>query len=502
MKGPILLGYQRRLFLASAPLVVVEKSRRIGATWALAAKMVDQAARSKAAGGCDGIYMSTSQRLGRVFMRDCARWVKALGVAVESEGATVGAEVLKDEIRFASGHTITAVPSNPESVRGMGGDTVIDEAAFHLDLEEILKAADALSDWGGRLTVVSTHNGDSNRFARLVEECREGHRVADLHRITIHDALADGLHVRRCELRGEVWTPESEAEWLARKAKGWGFAEEYEVIPASGAGVYFPRTVVEEAGDEGLKVVRWDCPPDFLQRSKGDQSAAVGGWLAANLAPRLAALPRDELYYLGADVGRSGDGDLSVFVLLGVMPRSAERTARIVVELRGVPFDEQWEILRMIGQQAPRLVGGGVDRVGLGAWIAEKAERHFGPERVEAVALSEAWYLAAMPKLRSALDEGVLHQPADQDIEADLQLVRLVNGVPKMPRDMRTKCSRTGRQRHGDYAVALAMANERVPYPGASEFREVSREPDAVERFMDRGRREERSGRGARRRGL
>lgn len=506
MRDPILLGYQRRLFTASAPLVVVEKSRRIGATWALAAKMVDQAARAKGSGGCDGIYMSTSQRLGRIFIRDCARWAEAMGLAAARAGGSLGVEVLKDELRFASGHTITAVPSNPESVRGMGGDTIIDEAAFHQDLEEILKAADALSDWGGRLTVVSTHNGDANPFARLVEECREGARRADLLRITIHDAMADGLHRRRCELRGEPYTAASEADWLARKAASWGFAEEYEVIPSSGAGVYLPRVIVEGAGDEALRVIRWDCPADFIRRPRRDQEHAAAEWMTSSLWPTLSGLPRDELYYLGADVGRSGDGDLSVFVLLGVKPITGERTVRAAVELRGVPFDEQWMILRELGERAPRLIGGGVDKVGLGAWIAEKAERTFGPERIEAVALGEPWWLGALPKLRSALDEGLVRQPADRDIEGDLMLVRVINGVPKLQRDQRTKCSRTGRQRHGDYAVALALANERVQPTGPSGFRALPREHEAaVERFMDRPRRDEAAmtpGRGGRRGGL
>ena len=378
----------------------------------------------------------------------------------------------------------------------MGGDTVIDEAAHHLDLEQILKAADALSDWGGRLTVVSTHNGDQNPFARLVEECRNGGRRADLVRITIHDALADGLHRRRCELKGVPWTAASEAEWVSRKATGWGYQEEYEVIPSSGAGVYLPRMILEGCRDDGLRVIRWDCDADFLARTRTEQERQARAWMAESLAPTLAGLPRGEHYYLGADVGRSGDGDLSVFVLLGVSPATGIRRARAVVELRGVPFDEQWEILRALGQGAPRLIGGGVDRVGLGGWLAERAERTFGPERIEAVAISEAWWLGALPKLRSALDEGLVRQPADLDLEADLGLVRVSNGVPKLHRDVRTRCSRTGRQRHGDYAVALALANERVPPVIGGEFRPVrdrddlgDDDDDAVRRHRTAGRR-------------
>ena len=40
---------------------------------------------------------------------------------------------------------------------------MIDEAAFHDDLPELLKAALAFTMWGGVVRVISTHNGATIR---------------------------------------------------------------------------------------------------------------------------------------------------------------------------------------------------------------------------------------------------------------------------------------------------------------------------------------------------
>ena len=474
MIGPILLPYQQRLFADRSRVVVVEKSRRIGATWALAAKQVDLAARSRRAGGRDCIYQSTSQRLGRTYIRECSRWVGAMEVAARSAGGTLGAELLKDEIRFASGHSIKAIPSNPEAIRGEGGDTLIDEGAHHLDLEELLAAADAVGDWGGSLTIVSTHSGDANPFARLVEEVRAGERPASLHRITIHDALADGLHRRRCELRGEEYTPASEAAWLADKSRSWGFAQEYEVIPSGGGGQYIRRSLVEEAASDACAVVRLEPSEDMTTIGAAAREAIIQAFIGGELAPRLALLRRDRVHYLGGDVGRSGDGDLSAFTVLEADTKTSYREARLVVELRGVPFDQQWDVLFALGRGVPHLVGGGVDKVGIGAWLAERAELHLGA--VRAVPLTKEWYLSALPKLRVAYEEGALGQPDDQDLATDVTRFRIENGRPFLPKT-KTRCSRTGRQRHADFGISLALANEQVPLPGIYDFRSAQRTP-------------------------
>ncbi|MCM4741374.1 hypothetical protein MMO21_28185, partial [Escherichia coli] len=93
------------------------------------------------------------------------------------------------------------------------GDVVIDEAAFHESLDELLKAAMALTMWGARVRIISTHNGVDNLFNQYIQEAREGRKDYSVHRITLDDAIADGLYRRICYVTGREWSPESEQKW-------------------------------------------------------------------------------------------------------------------------------------------------------------------------------------------------------------------------------------------------------------------------------------------------
>lgn len=53
-------------------------------------------------------------------------------------------------IRFSSGFQVTALSSRPANIRGLQGIVVIDEAAFHQDVQGVLDAATALLIWGAR----------------------------------------------------------------------------------------------------------------------------------------------------------------------------------------------------------------------------------------------------------------------------------------------------------------------------------------------------------------
>ena len=93
---------------------------------------------------------------------------------------------------------------------------MIDEAAFHDNLPELLKAALAFTMWGGRVHVISTHNGAENPFNEMVNDIRAGRRPFSLHRVTLDDAIADGLYHRICTKAGRRYSIAGEREWRAR----------------------------------------------------------------------------------------------------------------------------------------------------------------------------------------------------------------------------------------------------------------------------------------------
>ena len=220
----VLLPYQQRAVAAimELPVVVIEKSRRIGLTWGIAAASVLLSASSRSAGGMDTLYLGYSLDMAREFIDTAAMWAKAFAQAAceveeclfkDTKPDGSSDDILAYRIVFASGYEIMALTSRPRSLRGRQGMVILDEAAFHDQLGEVMKAALALLVWGGKVVVVSTHDGDTNPFNLLCEEIRKGNKPYGLIKITFDDALADGLYRRICLVQGKEWSPEAENEW-------------------------------------------------------------------------------------------------------------------------------------------------------------------------------------------------------------------------------------------------------------------------------------------------
>jgi len=157
----VLLPYQQQLLrtVAANSVTWCEKSRRTGATWALAADGVLSSGVARTAGGMDTLYIGYNLDMAREFIDACGDWARAFMPAIAEaeeflfkDAAQPGEAdqfIQAFRIRFASGFEITALSSKPRSLRGRQGKVIIDEAAFHDDLEELLKAAFALLIWGG-----------------------------------------------------------------------------------------------------------------------------------------------------------------------------------------------------------------------------------------------------------------------------------------------------------------------------------------------------------------
>lgn len=178
----VLLGYQRRLLETTAahPVVVVPKSRRIGATWGIGADAALTAGAARDAGGMDVLYIGYNLDMAREFIDVCAMWAVAFAQAATAVGEFLFDDVNPADpadtkaiqafrIRFASGFEVVALSSRPRSLRGRQGCVILDEAAFHDDLEGLLKAAFALLIWGGKVLVISSHNGEAT-FGDLVRK--------------------------------------------------------------------------------------------------------------------------------------------------------------------------------------------------------------------------------------------------------------------------------------------------------------------------------------------
>lgn len=246
-RGDLLLGYQARtldLLFAGTALLVIEKSRRIGLTWGVAAFAALKAAAAASAGGSNVWYMGYDKDMTLEFIEVCAMWARAFGLVageIEEEDVLEADEkgVKAFSIRFASGFRITALPSVPRALRGKQGIVIIDEAAFHKNVDEVIKSAMALLIWGGQVVVISTHDGVANAFNRLLDEIRAGKRAGKTMTITFADAMADGLYERIAlvaQTKGTTIPPKDEWEAGIRASYGEDAAEELDCVPKIGSG--------------------------------------------------------------------------------------------------------------------------------------------------------------------------------------------------------------------------------------------------------------------------
>lgn len=101
-----------------------------------------------------------------------------------------------------SGFCVEALSTRPEIVRGLQGVVVIDEAAFHGNFREVLDAVNALLIWGGKIRIISSHNGVQDPFNELIKEDRTGKVPYSIHKATFGDAIRNGLFKRVCFTKG------------------------------------------------------------------------------------------------------------------------------------------------------------------------------------------------------------------------------------------------------------------------------------------------------------
>ena len=497
----VFIRYQQELMssVSHHAVTVAEKSRRTGYSWSAAAIAAMTASSAASAGGMDVFYMGYNLEMAREFIGYVGDWAKTLSVAA----GEIGEEIFTDpdhpekeikafRVEFASGHKVLALPSAPRSLRGMQGLVIIDEAAFHDNLDEVIKAAMALLMWGGKVLIISTHNGDANPFNVLVQDIRAGRKPFNLLRCTLDDALADGLYRRICLVTKKEWSEQAEQEWRADLMAKYGSAADEELlcIPSQGSGAYLSAALIEARMKEGIPVLRLELPGSFLMMAEHLRVAEINDWCEQNLKPELAKLDASCPHVFGHDFGRKRD--LSVFWTLAIGADLVLRTP-FVLEMRNVPHEAQKQILFYILDRLPNFRAGKLDAGGNGSFLAEVALQKYG-ERIEAVMLSEPWYREHMPRMKAAYEDGSIVIPKDRDTLDDLRLLKLIRGVGRVP-DERT--GEKDKKRHGDAAIACALAvaaskaepeefgYQAVPRPGAQlgagRFHETAEEANAAD---------------------
>lgn len=473
-----LLKHQREWIADPAPLKIGPKGRRTGMTFAEAHDHVLIAAASKAAGGDHCWYIGDTAEKGREYIATCAAFAQTIARELctieehlfedqeeQPDGTVKTRQVTAWRIRFASGHRITGLSSRPAAIRGLQGVVVIDEAAFHNDVGKVLEAVLALLIWGGRVRIISSHNGALNAFNTLVKEAESGKFPASVHHVPFDTAVANGLYERVCYARG--WPPSvaGKIAWYNQIRSAYGtrtaaMREELDAVPREDSGTMLALALIEAAMVPEYTVCRWEKPaPDgqgreFVDWPEGRRRAQMAAWIEEHVQPALDALPAQWVYGVGGDFAMRQDR--SAFAV-GYADQQLVRHVPLLVEARECPYDQQRQLLWHICDflRAKRRLGHGVlDAAGNGMVLAQEARQRYGADRIVELIASDAWLRVHSTQLKTAFEDRTIRIGKDLDVRNDLHQFRLVNGVGRIPSDVR-KTGTDGGRRHADAAIAI-----------------------------------------------
>ena len=227
------------------------------------------------------------------------------------------------------------------------------------------------------------------------------------------------------------------------------------------SGAWLSAPLIEARMTVKVPVLRLELPQNYLHLHRLEQAMLMAPFVKA-LADQAAALDLTPHYAFGFDFGRVSD--LSTVSLLAV-EQGLKRREALSVEMRNVPGDEQKMIVASILDHVrDRLIGAAFDATGMGWTVAEDMGRKFGLREdhaegsglIMAVKFTEEWYRLHMPPLKAAFEDDAIALIADEFHLADLRMVKLVRGIARVPQ---LREGETGKKRHGDYAIALALAH-------------------------------------------
>lgn len=486
LAGGVLMAHQAEWVSIDAPIKVCPKGRRTGITFSEALDDTLIAASRRSAGGQNIFYIGDTKEKGLEFVGYVAHFARVIAEAQGGGNSRIEEFIFKDQqpdgstkditayrIRFASGFAVVALSAKPASIRGLQGIVVIDEAAFHPKVAGVLEAATALLIWGGKIRVISSHNGKKNPFNQLVRDIEMGQYGPDakVYTATFDDAVRNGLYERVCLMTRQQPTPEGKKKWYTQIRQLYGprkaaMREELDAIPRDGAGASIPGVWIDRAMREVRPVLRLTLDDDFVRLPDQVRRDYASSWIKQHLQPLQATLDKTQQHVFGQDYARHRNFTEFTPVAL---TQQLKRVVPFVVELHNVPSRQQEQILWALIEGLPRFAGGSMDATGPGQQMAEYTADRFGHGMIHQITLNVGWYSAWMPKLVQRFEDDHIDLPRDATLEGDLRCVEDVDGIPRVP-DVNTRDLKDPELfRHGDFAISLALA-EHAALNLSSEF--------------------------------
>lgn len=459
-------------------LCIAEKGRRTGVTYATAKDDAITAASSRKAGGDNIFYIGDTKEKGLEFIGYCAHMAKVMAMAMAENWNGVEVFLFDDQvvdpitktvtsrqitsyrIRFASGFQIVALSSNPANVRGLQGIVNIDEAAFHSDVKGVIDAASALIIWGGKIRIISTHNGAKNPFNQLIKDAQKGLNDFKVFKVFFDDAVDNGLYERVCMVKG--WTPsvEGKKDWY-KKARGvYGsnkaaMLEELDGIPREGSGVAIPGILIEARMFDKRPILRLTLNDEFALKSDEYRRSWCQDWISKYLDPILQTLNPNNRHVYGSDYARHCD--FAAITPLEIKPNLV-RSCPFIIEMHKVPTRQQEQILWHMIDGLPRFGKGSMDAGGNGATLAEYTSDKYGHSIIDQVHFTNAWYRDNMQPFVDSFSDGTIEIPKNDNVLNDIRALERIDGIVKLPALKNNDTESKELKRHGDTATALALA--------------------------------------------
>lgn len=395
-REPLTTAYQADWVEDNSRLIIAEKSRQIGWSWAEALKIDLNLSLDTAR--LDHWVSSRDEIQARLFLDDCKGFAEILQMAAKD----LGEQVIDDKggsalvLEFANGRRVHSMSSNPDAQAGKRGGRTLDEFGLHRDPRRLYDIAYPGITWGGALSIFSTHRGTGNFFNSLVNEIKhEGNpKGFSLHTVTLQHALDDGFLYK---LQKKL--PKTDARQQMDEGAYFNFIK---------AGCTSTESFLQE----------YMCQPD-------DDAAAFITWEMITACEDKGALKGFNYLetcanplYVGVDVGRKKDLTvIDVEEKVGDVLWERQR-----IELSKKTFAEQeFELYRILA--LPQVKRACIDGSGLGMQLAERAKERFG-YKVESITFTGPVKEELAFPLRAAHEDRTLRYAPDARLRADLRGIK------------------------------------------------------------------------------
>ncbi len=431
----LLLNYQKAWVSDKSKFRIYIKSRRIGITWGTALKAVIDGLTTKN----DTIFSSADYKTAKEFLGYCKKFAMACNIVCRDD---FGGEVIDEKefsnewITLPNGNKITIVSSNPTALRGLGGNVVLDEFAWHQDQEALYTAAASLPDWGGQLSILSTHNGAGTVFNDIVEKSKRGEMSFKIFHTTLLDAVADGLAEKMPGEHRKIVDQEARRKAFIQSRRDKCLNEELynqEYLNC----VLSASSILNSDQYDKCIIPDYQVPSEYLGPD------IIGG------------------LYIGVDIGRSERGDRTVIWVLEkgedrkqVNPRlrTVYRTVLCKV-LRGVPFAAQQEVIQSVIMH-PKTRRCLIEMNGIGMNLAETLGNSH-PRICSGFNTSATSKAIILERLAGWVNTQRIALPGDKTTKDDLlSVARVITPAGKVGYSGGTS------EGHADRAMACAIALE------------------------------------------